>query len=80
MSPIMKVKKLAYVTTLTLAAKDLLFLVSKGEKMAAENQQKVISALEDDKLSGRITTNILNGLSYICILLRSWIAEVLYHS
>ena len=31
------------------------FLVSKGEEKAAEGQQKVISALEDAKLSARIT-------------------------
>ena len=44
-----------YDTALTLA-KDLhLFIVSKGEEKAAEDQQKVISALEDAKLSARIT-------------------------
>ena len=34
----------------------MLFLVEKGEEEAAENQQKVISSLEDAKLKLRVTT------------------------
>ena len=44
-----------YDTALTLAKDLQLFLVSIGEEKAAEDQQKVISALEDAKLSARIT-------------------------
>ena len=39
---------------LTLSKDLLLFLVEKGEEEAAENQQKVISSLEDVKLKLRI--------------------------
>ena len=41
-------------TALTLAKDLLLFLLSKGEEKAAEDQQRVISTLEDAKLSSRI--------------------------
>ena len=41
-------------TALTLARDLLLFLVGKGEEKAAEEQQRVISTLEDAKLSARI--------------------------
>lgn len=44
-----------YDTALTLAKDLQLFLVSKGKERAAEDQQRVISALEDAKLSARIT-------------------------
>ena len=44
-----------YDTALTLAKDLQLFLVSKGEEKAAEDQQRVISALEDAKLSARMT-------------------------
>ena len=39
---------------LTLSKDLLLFLVEKGEEEAAENQQKVISSLEDAKLKLRV--------------------------
>ena len=41
-------------TALTLAKDLLLFLVSKGEEKAAEDQQRVISTLKDAKLSTKI--------------------------
>ena len=44
-----------YDTALTLAKDLQLFLVSKGEEKAAEDQQKVISALEDAKLAAKVT-------------------------
>ena len=42
----------------------MLFLVEKGEEEAAENQQKVISSLEDAKLKLRVNYSkqtILDG-------------------
>ena len=45
----------SYDTAMTLAEDLQLFLASKGKGKAAEDQQKVISALEDAKLAARIT-------------------------
>ena len=45
---------LSFDTALTLAKDLLLFLLSKGEEKAAEDQQRVISTLEDAKLSARM--------------------------
>ena len=44
---------------LTLSKDLLLFLVEKGEEEAAENQQKVISSLEDIKLKLGVKSNRL---------------------
>ena len=54
-----------YDTALTLAKDLQLFLVSKGEEKAAEDQQKVISALEDAKLSARMHAKQSSLVDYI---------------
>ena len=61
-----------YDTALTLAKDLQLFLLSKGEEKAAEDQKKVISAIGDAKLSTRIThakqtslMDFMNKTSYI---------------
>ena len=45
---------LSFDSALTLAKDLLLFLLSKGEEKAAEDQQRVISTLEDAKSSARM--------------------------
>ena len=56
---------LSFDTALTLAKDLLLFLLSKGEEKVAEDQQRVISTLEDAKIVSKdekCKTNIFNGL------------------